>query len=427
EQIDRVADIFALGPDGDTLYIASRLNSDKFELDAFSMKEGVIKHPIARHPKYDMGGDFDITHFFYREKTGQLIGIRYNEEKPKIVWLDRHFAACQAAIDKALPDHVNEPIDYTDNGSTLLYFSTSDKDPGTYYIFRPESSVLIPVRTLQEHLKDKVLASMTPFTFQSRDGATIHAYLTEPVEKSSTPPPLIVDIHGGPSARDMWGFNPSTQFFASRGYAVLQVNYRGSAGYGAAYQKAGLRARLDTVVIDDVADGVKYLIEEKKADPTRIGVTGGSFGGYSVYMSLIKYPELYRAGVAIAAVAHWATLEEHNFLGDNFNYAYMHNLTGDAHFAEYEKFIDPYLRASEIKQPLYIMHGERDTTVRVQQAEMMYKAVKKTNPHAKLMFFGLSSHQYWNLGDRITLLNESGDFFAENLKPVAPAAAVAQK
>jgi len=391
------------------------------------MKEGVIKYPIARHPKYDMGGDSAITKFFYREKTAQLIGILYNEEKPKMVWIDRHFAADQAMIDQALPDHTNTPIDFTDDGSTFLYFSASDKDPGTYYVFRPQAGALIPIRTISDNLKGKTFASMNPFTFPARDGEAIHAYLTEPVEKSSTLPPLIVDIHGGPAARDMWGFNPSTQFFASRGYAVLQVNYRGSSGYGAAYQKAGLRARLDTVVIDDVADGVKYLIDHKKVDPTRIGVTGGSFGGYSVYMSLIKYPELYRAGIAIAAVSHWATLEYGDWLDQNFNYSYMHNLTGGSHFSENEKFIDPYLRAAEIKQPVYIMHGVWDYTVRIEQAEIMYKALKKTNGHVKFMRLDTSSHQDWSEPDRITLLNESGDFFAENLKPIEAEATVAQK
>lgn len=430
ESIDRTAEIHSLSPSGDLLYISTRSSSDKFELAAFNMKEGSIKQVIARHPKYDIGGDeYDISRLLYRKRTGQLIGLVYDEEKPRVVWLDPNFSSAQHLIDLSVPNHTNFPVDYTDDGSTFLFFSSSDKDPGIYYILRPKTGALITVLSKSGYLEGKTLADTLPFDFKARDGATIHAYLTEPVEKSNVPPPLIVDIHGGPAARDIWTFSPSVQFFTSRGYAVLQVNYRGSSGYGAAYQKAGLRARLDTVVIDDVADGVKYLISEHKVDSTRIGVTGGSFGGYSAYMSLIKYPDLYRAGVAIAAVSHWATLEHGGWYDRNFGFTYMRNLAGGEHFSENEKFIDPYLRAREIKQPIYIMHGDFDDTVAPEQAEMMYKALKKTNEHVKYMRFPNSSHQNWGLSDRITLLNEEGDFFAENLKPLTTSSApsVAQK
>jgi len=246
----------------------------------------------------------------------------------------------------------------------------------------------------------------------------VHAYVTYPTETAAAPP-LIVSIHGGPAARDVWGFNVDNQFLATRGYAVLQVNYRGSSGYGAAYQRAGLQARLDTVVIDDIADGVQYLINQGKIDPARIGVTGGSFGGWATYMSLIKYPNLYRAGVAIAAVSHWRqALKDTRWANDDkLSYSYWKSILDRADFAAEERFIDPYLRAAEIKQPVYIMHGEYDWIVRPEEAKLMLTALQKNNAHVKAMSFARSSHSDWPFEDRITLLNEMEAFFRENLAP----------
>jgi dipeptidyl aminopeptidase/acylaminoacyl peptidase len=170
---------------------------------------------------------------------------------------------------------------------------------------------------------------MTKFDFVARDGATVHAYVTRPPNtKPGEALPLVVNIHGGPTARDTWHFDAMNQFLATRGYLVLQVNYRGSSGYGAAYQKAGLYTRFDTVVLDDIADGVHALIKNGEADARRVAVIGASFGGWATYMSLIKYPELYRSGVAIAAVSHWKSLiKETKLLRDgDYGAAYWKSL-----------------------------------------------------------------------------------------------------
>lgn len=348
--LDRVADILAVAPDGDTLYISTRLNRDVYQLDAFSMSEGVIKKTIAAHPKYDLSdSDNGITKLLFRKHSAELLGMIYQAERPEVIWLDAKFKAVQNALDSTFPDHVNLPVDWSEDGSTFVYFSMSDRDPGTFYIFRPGQGMLTPLLSLGEHLKGRKLATTEAFDFTAREGATVHAYITYP-PAASAPVPLVVDIHGGPMVRDGWGFDAERQFLAARGYAVLQVNYRGSSGFGAKYQAAGLKARLDTVVIDDVADGTRHVVQQGRVDPRRVAVIGASFGGWATYMSLIRYPELYRAGVVTCGVAHWR-----NFLKKDrwqssrqFSYVFWGALLDGLDFKNDEPIIDPYARAGEI-------------------------------------------------------------------------------
>ena len=209
-------------------------------------------------------------------------------------------------------------------------------------------------------------------------------------------------------ARDSWRYNAENQFFASRGYMILQVNYRGSSGYGAAFQAAGLRARLDTVVLDDIADGVRYLIDQKEVDSSRVAVMGGSFGGWATYMSLIKYPQLYRAGIAIAAVSNWKkAMQDSRWTFENkLSYTFWKSLLGREDFARDEKFIDPYVRVADLKQPIFIIHGEFDDVVSPLETKMMLDALKKHNPNVQSRSFAQASHTYWSFEDRVVMLNE---------------------
>jgi dipeptidyl aminopeptidase/acylaminoacyl peptidase len=418
--LDRVAEILAVGSDGDTLYISTRLNSDVFQLDAFSMSEGVIKKTIAAHPKYDLSdSDNGITRLLFRKHSSDVIGIIFQGERPEVIWLDPKFKEVQHALDATFPDHVNLPVDWAEDGSTFIYFSVSDRDPGTYYIFRPVQGVLAPLLSQGEHLKGKKLASTEAFDFKARDGATVHAYITYP-PTATGPFPLVVDVHGGPMLRDGWGFDPERQFLAARGYAVLQVNYRGSSGFGAKYQAAGLKSRLDTVVIDDIADGTRHVIAQGRVDSTRVAVIGASFGGWATYMSLIRYPELYRTGVVTCGIAHWR-----NFLKKDrwqssreFSYAFWRDLLDGQDFKNDEPIIDPYARAGEIKQPIYILQGENDPVVDLEEAQMMVKKLQDTNSQVEFLTFPNTGHtaDQWSFTNKVRRLNETAIFLDRQLK-----------
>lgn len=417
--LDRVCQVHSIGPDGDTLYVSTRLNSDRFDLAAFSLSKGTITKVVASHPKYDLAsGDEGGSRLLFRKGSSELLGIIYEGEKPQVVWIDPGYAAVQKSMDKAFPGHISRPIDWSVDGNTFIYYTYNDQDPGTVYLFRPFESQLMPLIVLGENFRGQPLGHTTAFDFAARDGFPVHAYITRPPESAQTKPaPLVVVIHGGPTVRDTWGFDPTNQFLATRGYVVLQVNYRGSSGYGAAYQKAGLYTRFDTVVLDDIADGVRHLIKTGEVDAKRIAVMGGSFGGWATYISLIKYPELYRSGVAIAAVAHWKSLisDTGRLQDGDYGAAYWKSLLERSDFSKSEPYIDPYLRAAEIKQPIYIMHGGVDWVVRPSEADLMLNALKKNKAQVESMSFPDASHSVWPYGSRVALLNEIDGFLRRTI------------
>lgn len=435
EYLDRKAQVEQLGPDGDTVYVSTRLGSDTYQLGAYSLSQGKIVQEIARHPKYDLtGSDYSFCRLLFDRASSKVIGLVYEAEKPKVLWFDPRYAAIQKALEANFPGESVFPMAWSDDGGTFIYFVTSDRNPGAYYAFLAGERKLLPLFARSERLAPKNLAKTEPMDFTARDGAKIHAYLTLPPEPTSAPMPLLVNIHGGPMVRDSWCFSATNQFFATRGYAVLQVNYRGSSGYGAAYQAAGLRARLDTVILDDIADGVQAVLAGTNIDRRRIAIMGGSFGGWATYMSLAKSPEIYRAGIAIAALTHLRDQQKDNRRNDNrYGYEVWNDILGRKDFDATEHFIDPLLRAAEIRQPVYIMHGEQDDVVSATQARDMLKALKKTNPNVRSMSFVDAGHSYWPERDRVTQLNEIESFLRTYLAPEpesavpSPVAAAPQK
>ena len=418
DALDRIAEVHSVGPDGDTLYISSRLGSDTFQLAAFSMSQGVITRTIARHPKYDLTTtDGGSTRLLFGKNSPQLLGMIYDAQKPQVIWIEPHYAAVQKTVDAAFPDQVNLPVDWSADGATFIYFSFSDRDPGTYYLYQARTGVLMPLMQLAAQLNGKALGETKPVEITARDGHLIPGYVTSPPETEGKLPPLLVVIHGGPMARDSWGFDATNQFFATRGYKVLQVNYRGSSGFGAAFQNAGLRARLDTVVLDDIADGVRELIAQHQVDPNRIAVMGGSFGGWATYMCLAKYPDLFRTGIAIAAVTSWkkAQSDDRWTWGKEYGYAFWKALLEKQDYAANAKYLDPLLRVAEIKQPVFVIHGELDRVVHPTEARLMLDALKKQGATVEAKSFLHSGHSNWSFDDRVEMLNEIAAFLERNL------------
>ncbi len=420
--LDEVAAVIGPGPDDESIYIADRSASDTFQLAVYNPVKGVITQTIAKHPKYDLWTDDEERSLLRDPATNAPVGVVYQGDRPRVVWWDPQCAAAQRVLEGAFAGQTVTPITWVADRSTFIFLVGSDQDPGSYFLYRAAEAKLIPMFKIAPALAGRTLAQTKPLEFMARDGAPIHGYLTLPAGGSTGPAPLIVWVHGGPFARDTWGFDATNQFLATRGYAVLQVNYRGSSGYGAAYTKAGLRSRLDTVVLDDIADGVRHLIQAGTVDPQRVAIGGGSFGGWATYMSLIKYPELYRAGVAVAAVSNFRRMQQYNrnrSWGDYYAYEVWKTVLGRSDFAANEKFIDPLLRAAEIRQPVYIMHGEGDSVVPATQAREMLKALQKTNANIDSMSFPNAGHSYWSVRDRVKMLNEMEGFFRKHLAPPA--------
>lgn len=400
--LDRTVEPITMGGNPDVLYVATRRASDTYAIARFSLSRGVIEQTIAKLPTYDLGPDASTTLLFGGLPNRHLIGMYYHDERPEVAWLDPRLAADQRAIDAACPGHANLPLSVARNGSVLVFWSTSDRDPGTYYAYRPANRELIPLLALGRRLVGKTLAPTTPFWFQARDGARIPAYVTLPAHAGTRPPPLVVRIHSGPFARAVWRFDPLNQFLASRGFAVLQVNYRGSSGYGARFQKAGLEARLDTVMIDDVADGVRHLIRAGKVDGHRITVYGnGGFAGWAAYISLARYPELYGAGIAIRGTTDWRRrLRDPEWRKDTFWRALLERPDN----ADHQEAIEPILRAAAIKQPVLIIDRQDST-----DAREMVTALQKAGGNVQAW-----SYRQLSFSTEVELMNQIAGFLEQD-------------
>jgi len=274
------------------------------------------------------------------------------------------------------------------------------------------------------------MARQEPILFKARDGLEIHGYLTRPMHAPAGKLPLVVAIHGGPFGfRDSWGFNPENQFLASRGYAVLQVNFRGSPGYGPAFERAGW-GQWGLKMQDDITDGVSWAIEQGIADPRKVCIYGASYGGYAALMGLIKTPELYRCGIAYAAVADLVGLYRQGtqrysnlayyFYADQLNQRrawFRRAIGGDLDESGPLSGRSPTHLAERIKAPLLIAHGGRDWTVPYRDhAYLLRNELEKRGRKIDWVFAEQGGHGFVAPPMVGELYRRMEDFLERNLK-----------
>ena len=291
-------------PDNKSLYIVSAVGRDRmaaYKLDPATGK----KELVFGHDEVDVGGpDFS-------PKDHRALAIGYVTDKPHIHYLDKKFGDIQKALDKALPDTVNRITSITEDEKTAVVIAGSDKTPSTYYLLETEPKLkLTYLAQIAERIKPADMVDMKPISYKARDGLLIQGYLTLPKDAEGKAIPLIVHPHGGPyGPRDIWGWNPEVQFLANRGYAVLQMNFRGSGGYGNKFE-VGAWKQWGLQMQDDISDAVKWAIDKGIADPKRVCIYGASYGGYATMACLTMTPDLYKCGVNYVGVVDLDMLEE---------------------------------------------------------------------------------------------------------------------
>ncbi len=283
--------------DNETLYFLSREHTDTLELRSLNCRTLQVSDPLFHHPAGDIDG---IVTSYDRTK---LYGVRYETDKTHYHWFAPARAQLQAKIDATLPGTENTVISTSADEQVMIVHAASDRDPGTYYVLDLRAPRLMALGKINRFLNPAQLQPMEPIQFSARDGLVIHGYLTRAAGSNGQPAPLIINPHGGPfGVRDSWGFNAEAQFLANRGYSVLQLNYRGSGGYGYKFQEAGKR-EWGGKMQDDLTDGVKWAIEQKLADPQRIAIYGGSYGGYAALAGAVFTPDLYKCAVNYVGVS----------------------------------------------------------------------------------------------------------------------------
>ena len=321
---------------------------------------------VASNPRVDID---NIVRFGEGQR---VIGYSFAEDKREVVYFDPEFKALAASLSKALPklplvDFVSSSAD----GRKILLFAGSDNDPGHYFLFDRDKKSLAEVIAARPQLAGRTLATVKPITYKSADGTVIPAYLTLPPGRSAKGLPAVVLPHGGPSARDEWGFDWISQFLAARGYAVIQPNYRGSAGFGDAWlNKNGFKNWRTSM--RDVGDAARWLAAEGIADPKRIAIVGWSYGGYAALQSAETEPSLYKAVVAVAPVTDLALMKAQ---ADDFtNRREVAEFVGSGpHIVEGS----PARGAAKITVPVLLIHGDLDTNVGIEHSEKMAAALSK--------------------------------------------------
>ena len=260
------------------------------------------------------------------------------------------------------------------------------------------------------------MAEMKPITYAARDGLTIHGYLTLPVGAEAKNLPVVVNPHGGPWARDRWGFNPEVQFLANRGYAVLQTNFRGSTGYGRAFWEASFR-QWGLRMQDDITDGVNYLIEQGIADPEHVAIYGGSYGGYATLAGLAFTPDLYACGVDYVGVSNLFT-----FLQTIPPYwkpmlEMMYEMVGNPEeLKEQFEQTSPALQADKIKAPLLIAQGAKDPRVNVAESDQIVEALRQRGVEVAYLVKENEGHGFHNEENRFEFYEAMEQFLAEHLQ-----------
>jgi dipeptidyl aminopeptidase/acylaminoacyl peptidase len=292
--------------------------------------------------------------------------------------------------------------------SKLLLFTSSDTDAGVYYLFDHNTHHLDTFMVVRSPLEGVTLATVRPIQYRAKDGTSVPGYLTLPPGKTQAKSlPAIVLPHGGPSARDEWGFSWLAQYFAARGYAVLQPNFRGSSGYGDTwFEQNGFHSWQSA--IGDVLDAGRWLVSEGIADPNQLAVVGWSYGGYAALQSVVADATIFKAAIAIAPVTDLPALTEQYRNWSNYFLALDFIGTG-AHTHEGS----PAENASKIKVPVLLFHGTQDNTVRIEQSQMMDRALSAAGVKHELVTFAGLDHQLDDSGARTDMLRRSDAFLRE--------------
>ncbi|MCX6955766.1 MAG: S9 family peptidase [Verrucomicrobia bacterium] len=408
----------AFAENNDTLLVAGRFGGDRAVIRRYDLKTRQLGEIVCQDDIYDTTTEasdynpYPLSDAIFDPVKRQTVGFAYRTEKAKVVWFDEEFARLQKQIDASLPDTANFLLTASPDGSKLLIIAQSDRDPGVYYLFDREKKKIEELAVRIPGIDPDKMAPMKPITFTSRDGLTIHGYLTLPVGRPAKNLPLIMHPHGGPyGIRDDWVFNAEVQYYANRGYAVIQVDYRGSGGYGRKFEKTGYH-KWGLEMQNDLTDAVKWVIAQGIADPERVVISGASYGGYATMAGLTFTPELYCAGINYVGVTNLST-QWGKYKGTDDQLSQVHELFGDMDKAADRKRAydtSPCNFADRIRVPVLMAYGKNDPRVNIDQGYDMESALKKAGKTYEMVIEGDEGHGFRKEEKRIAFFTKVDEF-----------------
>jgi len=398
--------------DNEKLYAVSNLERDKKAPVIFNPETGEIEEVLYENDQYDVEG------LSYSRKRKVLTSASYTSWKRQQYFFDEQTRQLFERLEKELGEYEIVITDTDKEEKRFIVRTYSDRSRGAYYFYDSETDELKKVADVSPWIDETNMAKMFPVKYLSRDSLTIHGYLTLPkgyTMETAKNLPVVVNPHGGPWARDNWGFNPEVQFLANRGYAVLQMNFRGSTGYGKEFWEASFK-QWGQSMQDDITDGVNWLIEKGIADPERIAIYGGSYGGYATLAGLTFTPDLYAAGVDYVGVSNLFTLLETippywEPMLDMF-YEMMGHPKEDSLLL---RQISPVFHADKIKAPLFIAQGANDPRVNKAESDQMVEALKQRGIEVQYMVKDNEGHGFRNEENRFDFYAAMEKFLEEHI------------
>ncbi|MCL1047454.1 S9 family peptidase [Shewanella electrodiphila] len=393
-----------------TIYAAARENNQTASIYKIDLVTGQKEKVINDE-------NVDPSNFWINKQSKQLYAVEYENGYPTYAFVDQqdeHTKLLKQLI-ASLPGHQVQIISETTNAKLFVIKAFNDRNPGDYYLFDAEKVTLDYLASEKSWLDPDAMAEVKPISFTSRDGKIISGYLTLPEGKEAKNLPLVVNPHGGPHyIRDWWSFNPQNQLLASQGIAVLQVNFRGSGGYGEQFQQDGYQ-KWGADIQYDIIDGTKYVIEQGFADKDRVCIVGGSFGGYSALQSAIIEPDLFKCAIGFAGVYDLEMMfNEGDIKQTRSGTSYLKQVLGEN--PQQLKAMSPAFNTDKLKASLLLVHGGNDERAPIEQLESLEKGLKQHQyPYEKLIMDD-EGHGFYNDEHRAKYYDKMLSFLKDNLK-----------
>lgn len=400
--------------DNKRLYAGSNLGRDKEALVIFDPISGKEEELLYENDTYDIAGAS------YSRKNKKLQVVSYvSHDKRKRHFFDEEMKNVFDKLEKKLSGVEFGIVDHTKDELKFIVVAYSDKTRGTYYFYDSETDEFAKLAAISPWLDEAQMATMNCVEYKSRDGLRIEAYLTLPngyTMDDAKKLPVVINPHGGPWARDYWGFNPEVQFLANRGYAVFQMNFRGSTGFGKKFWEASFK-QWGRTMQDDITDGVNWLIEKGIADPERIAIYGGSYGGYATLAGLTFTPDLYTCGIDYVGVSNLFTFMKTIPPYWKPMLDMMYEMVGDP-VADSTMLAaaSPVFHVDQIKVPLFIAQGANDPRVNKDESDQMVEALKSRGIEVEYLVKYDEGHGFHNEENRFEFYRAMEKFLSEHMK-----------
>jgi dipeptidyl aminopeptidase/acylaminoacyl peptidase len=396
--------------DNKNLFVTSNIGRDKAAIVKINPETGKELDNIFEHPEVDAGG------LFYSKKRKVLTAVSFTTWKKYRKFLDGQTEQLFKNLEAKLPGYEISLSSSTKDENTFIVRTYSDRSLGAYYIYTFSTNTLTPIGEVGPWLKESKLSEMKAISFRSRDGFLIHGYLTLPKGKDPKNLPVVVNPHGGPWARDNWGFNPEVQFLANRGYAVLQLNFRGSTGYGRQFMEASFK-QWGQNMQNDITDGVNWLIKEGVADSKRVAIYGASYGGYATLAGITFTPDLYNCAIDYVGVSNLLSFMQTIPPYWKPYLEMMYEMVGNPETElEMLKAASPVFHVDKIKTPLFVAQGAKDPRVNINESNQIVEALKKRGVEVEYMVKENEGHGFNNEENQFEFYKAMEKFLKKHMK-----------